>query len=104
VEEGIMSDDITYSCQRHEWLGNIPCPCEREENTQSATDCINDALAQAQIIDARLRALAQSIPDATRNADRCVLANDAVSMHLDLSVVRELLRDARGSLREEETR
>jgi hypothetical protein len=69
-------------------------------NTQSATDCINDALAQARIIDARLRALAQSIPNATRNADRLILANDAVSMHLKMSVVIELLRDARGSLRE----
>jgi hypothetical protein len=82
----------------YEIVGN---PTGGSMSTQAATDCINDALARVQLIDARLRGLYSAIPNATRAADRLVLSNDAVSMHLDLSVVRELLRDARGSLRQE---
>ena len=67
---------------------------------QAATDCINDALARVQLIDARLRGLYSAIPEATRSVDRLVLSNDAVAIYLELSAVRELLRDARGSLRE----
>lgn len=63
----------------------------------SARDCLNDALNVVTRLERRMTGWHSAVINATRNADRISLANDADSIRLELSVIKELIRDARGS-------
>ena len=64
----------------------------------NANECLDAAISRLNRVQFRLTGWHNAIINATRNADRISLANDADSLRLDLSVIHELLRDARGSL------
>lgn len=72
-------------------------------STDSTRDCLKQALRQTTRLERRFVGAHSAALNATRNADRLVLANDLESIRLDLSVIHELLRDAIGSLSTEET-
>jgi hypothetical protein len=55
---------------------------------------LTDALIQAKITQQRTIGWHSAIINATRNADRIVLANDAETLRLQLSWIEENLRDA----------
>jgi hypothetical protein len=66
------------------------------------TDCLTAALNRTIRLQRRMIGWHSAIINATKNADRIVLANDADSVRLDLEILGDLLQEAQKYLRQED--
>lgn len=68
------------------------------QRVKTARDMLTETIGRVNVTERRMIGLHSGILNATRNADRLLLANTIEALRLELSVIHELLRDTRGTL------
>lgn len=69
-----------------------------ESRVEECRAMLTETIQRVSRLERRLIGLNTGILNATKNADRLVLAADVDSLRLEASVIHELLRDTRGTL------